>query len=130
VLDEPPALDPAPVDELDVVGRGRHLVGAGTEEVPTLGLTESLALRSHVVRELVDHPARVHTDQFDVVRPEARLLTQFAPRGVVRRLADIDTALRELPGARDVAAFERQHLVAGIRHHGDHSGSEVRARHG
>ena len=69
-------------------------------------------------------------DQFDGVRAKTSLFAELSPRGLARILADIDTALRKLPRARDVGALERQHEALGVRDDRDDAGAELVARHG
>ena len=76
----------------------------------TLHLTEPLAFGTNVIGELVGHPRRVLADHLDVIGTETALLAELSPRSVERQLADVDAALWELPGARNIAAFESEHL--------------------
>ena len=100
MVEQPCRVDPLPGDEFDTVGCRSHIVETGSEQVPALRLTETLAGASNLLGKLVDDPVRVFVHEIDLVRAEPGLLLEFSPSRLEWRLPDIDAALRKLPSIR------------------------------
>ena len=58
---------------------------------------------------------------------DAGFFENLAAYGFDRRLAILQAALRELPGAGDVAALTGEHLAAFVGDHGSNAGAEKAA---
>jgi len=74
-------------------------------------------------RQAVTQPACGAPDKLDVIHPQAHFLMQFAVKRFFRGLAEVYSALRELPAAVTAAAGP-QHIAVVVGHDDAHIGPE------
>lgn len=95
-----------------------------------MGLADPGAGAGDLGWPLVHRPVRMFADEGHIGRTETRLLGELSPGCRQRTLVALQPALWELPLARDIHAFERQHVTVGASDHDDDPSPEVATAHG